>query len=64
VLAVEKILPSAERDHQTAEDRAQFLEMRRKYLANRLYSPISAIVSLLAYRKHAALNDSNASNTY
>jgi hypothetical protein len=64
VLAVEKILPSAERDHQTAEDRAQFLEMRRKYLADGSYRPMSAMVSLLAYGKHAALNDSNAGNIY
>ncbi|KAE8823844.1 hypothetical protein HRS9139_09026 [Pyrenophora teres f. teres] len=46
------------------EDRDAFLELRKKYLANGSYSPMSAMLSLLAYGKHAALNEGNTSNTY
>jgi hypothetical protein len=38
--------------------------MRKKYLADSLYSLMSAMISLLAYSKHAALNEGNASNAY
>jgi hypothetical protein len=64
VLAAKKLLPAAERDDQTEKHRDQFLEMRRKYLADRSYSPISKMISLLAYSKHAALNEGNAGNAY
>ena len=64
VLAAEKILPAAERDDQTEEDREAFLDMRRKYLADGSYSPMSVMLSLLAYGKHAALNKGNTSNIY
>jgi len=64
VLAVEKILPAAERDDQTKADRERFLELRKQYLADSSYSPISIMLSLLAYSKHAALNEGNASNAY
>ena len=64
VLAAEKILPAAERNDQTEEDRERFLEMRKQYLADGSYSPISIMLSLLAYGKHAALNEGNASNAY
>jgi hypothetical protein len=64
VLAVEKILPAAGRNNRTEEDCDQFLDMRKKYLADGLYSPISAMISLLAYSKHAALNEGNAGNAY
>jgi hypothetical protein len=64
VLAVEKILPTAKRNNQTEEDRERFLAMRRQYLADSSYSPISIMLSLLAYGKHAALNKGNASNAY
>jgi hypothetical protein len=40
------------------------LDMRKKYLADSLYSLISAMISLLAYGKHAALNEGNAGNAY
>ncbi|CAE7221515.1 hypothetical protein PTTW11_11425 [Pyrenophora teres f. teres] len=46
------------------EDRDAFLELRKKYLADGSYSPMSAMLSLLAYGKHAALNEGNAGNTY
>ena len=64
VLAAEKILPAAERNNQTEEDCERFLEMRKQYLADGLYSLISIMLSLLAYSKHAALNESNAGNAY
>ena len=38
--------------------------MRRKYLADGSYSPMSVMLSLLAYGKHAALNEGNAGNAY
>ena len=38
--------------------------MRKKYLADGSYSPMSAMISLLAYSKHAAMNEGNAGNTY
>jgi hypothetical protein len=38
--------------------------MRKKYLADGLYSPMSEMISLLAYSKHAALNQGNAGNAY
>jgi superfamily II DNA helicase RecQ len=63
VLAVEKLLPAAEREDQTEEDRDRFLDMRKKYLADGSYSPMSAMLSLLAYGKHAAMNEGNAGNT-
>ena len=64
VLAAEKILPAAEREDQTEADRERFLAMRRQYLADGSYSPMSIMLSLLAYSKHAALNEGNAGNAY
>jgi len=64
VLGVEKLLPAAERDEQTEDDRDSFLEMRKKYLADGSYSLMSEMISLLAYSKHAALNKGNAGNAY
>jgi hypothetical protein len=64
VLAIEKLLPAAEREEQTEEERDRFLDIRKKYLADGSYSPISAIISLLAYSKHAAMTERNAGNTY
>ena len=64
VLAVKKLLPVVKRDEQIEEDYDAFLELRKKYLANSLYSLISAMLSLLVYGKHVALNEGNASNAY
>ena len=64
VLAAEKILLAAEREDQTEADRERFLAMRRQYLADSSYSLISIMLSLLAYSKHAALNEGNAGNAY
>jgi hypothetical protein len=38
--------------------------MRKKYLADGSYSPMSVIISLLVYGKHAAMTEGNAGNTY
>lgn len=64
VLGVEKLLPAARRDEQTDEDRERFLLMRRRFLADGSYSPMSEMVSLLAYGKFVALNAGNAGNAY
>jgi hypothetical protein len=64
VLAIEKLLPVVGREEQTEEERDRFLDMRKKYLADGSYSPMSAIISLLAYSKHAAIIEGNASNIY
>jgi hypothetical protein len=64
VLGVEKLLPAAGRNEQTEDEWDRFLDMRKKYLADSLYSLISKMISLLAYSKHAALNKGNAGNAY
>jgi hypothetical protein len=64
VLAVEKLLPAAEHEDLTEEQLEQFLDVRKKYLADGSLSPMSAMISLLAYGKHAALNEGNAGNAY
>jgi hypothetical protein len=64
VLAVEKLLLVVEREEQIEEERDQFLDIRKKYLADGSYSLISAMISLLAYGKHAAIIEGNASNIY
>jgi hypothetical protein len=43
VLGVEKLLPAAGRDEQGDDDRDRFLDMRKKYLADGSYSPMSRL---------------------
>ncbi|CAO2655088.1 Nn.00g101520.m01.CDS01, partial [Neocucurbitaria sp. VM-36] len=64
VLGVEHLLPAAQRDEQTDEDREKFKTMRSKYLADGSYSPMSEMLSLLAYGKHVGLNAGNAGSVY
>jgi hypothetical protein len=64
VLGVEKLLPAAEHNEQTKDNCDSFLQMRKKHLANSLYSLMSKMISLLAYSKHAVLNEGNAGNAY
>lgn len=59
-LAVEVLLPSAQRDEQGDAERKRFLRKRRQFLADGSYSPMSTMISLLAYGKSIALNTSNA----
>ena len=64
VLTIEKLLPAAQRDKQTYKNRNRFLVKRQKFLANRSYSLISEIISLLTYSKLVALAASNSGNAY
>jgi hypothetical protein len=71
VLAVEKLLPAAEREEekqfteeQAEEARERFLEKRRQFLADGSYSPMSECLSLLAIGKHIALAAGNSGNAY
>jgi hypothetical protein len=59
VLALEMLLPSLGRKEQGEVDRERFLHMRRKFLTDGSYSPMSTMISLLAYSKHVTLNKSN-----
>ena len=61
VLAVEYLLPSQERKEQSEAEIDAFLEKRRGFLADGSYSPMSSMLSLLAYGKNLALNHGNAS---
>jgi hypothetical protein len=62
VLFTRALLPAAQRKEQTEKDCNYFLEIRKQYLANRLYSLISKIISLLAYSKYIKLNAGNLGN--
>lgn len=64
VLSIEKILPANRRDNQTDNDRDRFLAMRKRYLVDGSYSPMSTIISLLAYGKSIALSAGNSGNAY
>jgi superfamily II DNA helicase RecQ len=64
VLGVEALLPSAQRDEQGDAEREEFLRKRRDFLADGSYSPMSTMLSLLAYGKHVALNTGNAGNSW
>jgi hypothetical protein len=64
VLGIKKLLPAGGRDDQTKADREHFMKMREKYLADRLFSPISKIINLLAIGKHIELNAGNSGNVY
>lgn len=63
-LGVEALLPAAGRDEQGIEEREAFLLKRRQFLADGSYSPMSEMLSLLAYGKHVALNAGNSGNAY
>ncbi len=58
VMAVEIILPSAERDDQDEEDDRRFQQVRAEYLADGSYSVMSKMLSMLTYGKHLAMNHS------
>jgi len=64
VIAVEALLPSAMRKEQGDSDREGFLQKRKEFLADGSYSPMSEMLSLLAYRKFVALNAGNSGNAY
>lgn len=64
VIAVEALLPSATRKEQGDGDREGFLQKRKEFLADGSYSPMSEMLSLLAYGKFVALNAGNSGNAY
>jgi hypothetical protein len=64
VLALEKLLPGGQRDTQTEQDRNHFLAAQHKHLADGTFSPISEIISMLAYGKYIGLTASNSGNAY
>ncbi|KIV98766.1 uncharacterized protein PV09_09464 [Verruconis gallopava] len=64
VIAVEVLLPSAERQQQSDDDRAEFIQKRRDFLADGSYSPMSEMLSLLAYGKYVALNSGNSGSAF
>ena len=64
VLTIEKLLSAVQRDEETDKNCNCFLVKRQKFLANRLYSLISEIISLLTYSKLVALAASNLGNAY
>jgi hypothetical protein len=60
VVGVEIILPKVSRRGETADNNERFLRLRLKHLADRSFSPIAEIISLLAYSRHCAFNHANA----
>ncbi|GAB7357797.1 hypothetical protein MBLNU459_g0613t1 [Dothideomycetes sp. NU459] len=60
MFAIEAILPSAARQYQDETDDGRFLVEREKFLADGSYSPMSKMISMLAYSKKLALNHGNA----
>jgi hypothetical protein len=62
VIAIEALLPAAERAQQTSADRDEFLRKRGEFLADGSYSPMSDMLSLLAYGKFVAMNAGNSGN--
>ena len=60
VLAIKIMLPAANRQQQSEQERENFIRARQQYLVNSTYSPFSEMPSLLAYSKHIALNIANA----
>ena len=64
VIAVKALLLGSQRSTQTEQDRDRFVEMRQKYLADGSFSPISKIISMLAYGKHIRLSASNLGNAH
>jgi superfamily II DNA helicase RecQ len=64
VLGLETLLPAGERDGQTEADRDNFMDMRKKYLADGSFSPMSKTINLLAMGKYIGLNAGNSGNAY
>jgi hypothetical protein len=64
VLGLEMLLLARGRDGQTEADRDNFMDMRKKYLADGSFSPMSEMINLLAMGKHIGLNAGNSGNAY
>jgi hypothetical protein len=55
VLGLETLLPADGRDRQTKANHNNFVDMRKKYLADGSLSPISEMINLLAMGKYIGL---------
>ena len=64
VIALENLLPGSQRDTQTEQDRDHFLAMRHRYLADGTFTPMSEMLSMLAYGKYIRLTAGNSGNAY
>ncbi|KAF2179191.1 hypothetical protein K469DRAFT_801490, partial [Zopfia rhizophila CBS 207.26] len=64
VIVFKALLPSTEREKQREADQKGFLQKRKNYLADGSYSPMSEMLSLLAYGKFVALNTRNSGNAF
>ncbi|KAJ4329600.1 hypothetical protein N0V87_010726, partial [Didymella glomerata] len=64
VIAVEALLPGSQRSSQSEQDRDRFVEMRQKYLGDGSFSPMSEMISMLAYGKHIGLSAGNSGNAH
>jgi hypothetical protein len=64
VVALEILLPGERRSAQGEAEFESFLQRRRTYLADGTMSPMSTMISLLAYGKHLALNHGNAGSIF
>jgi len=62
VIAVEALLPSGSRKEQRSVHREEFMCARREFLADGSFSPMSEMLSLLAYGKHIAMAQGNSGN--
>ena len=61
ILAAEMLLPASEREEQKrVEVRENFLEQRRRWLTSGSGTPMSTLLTWLAYGKYIALNTGNA----
>lgn len=64
VTALEILLPGERRSMQGEAEFKFFLEQRREYLADGTMSPMSTMISLLAYGKYLAHNHGNAGSIF
>jgi hypothetical protein len=64
VLGLKTLLLARGRNRQTKANCDNFIDMRKKYLADSSFSLISKIINLLAIGKHIRLNIGNSSNAY
>lgn len=62
VLFAEIMLPSSQREEQNDDPawREDFLKQRTQYLVDGTHTPMSTMISLLAYGKYIAMNEGNA----
>ncbi|KAL5420973.1 hypothetical protein PMIN05_012606 [Paraphaeosphaeria minitans] len=64
VISVKHLLPPAQREQQGLVERNHYLNLRKRFLADKSFSPTSQLLSLLAYGKFISINTSNAGNAF